>query len=470
MRAIAAAALVDPVWRVLERSAAGQRLLKALGFSDHGHHQARRRAGAARLALTSRARMPAATLGWALAAHRRWVAPRVRAEQRRWAGAAAAIPDPALREAALAALRGKGANAEATGVFALLAPRAGRAGALRAIAALQTAVDYLDTLGERPLEDPLGAGLALHAALPEALDPSGERSRWYRSFPRREDGGYLAALVDACRSEVAALPGRETALPAARRAARRCGEGQSQTHAAGEDGGARLRTWAEGLALPGAAGDGTAGDAGGAAGDATAGDAGGAPPGAAGGAAGDATAGAAGGGAGAAGGAAPGAASEGAPQAPPPYRWWEIAAGAGSSVAAHALIAAAADRRTDAAEAEAIDAAYFPPVGALTVLLDDLVDREADLAAGEHNYLAYYAGAAEAAERLALIGARARGALAGLPRRRRHLAILAGVAAFYLGDPAGGGAYAEPARERLLAALGPTARLALAATRARRRG
>ena len=141
----------------------------------------------------------AATLGWALVAHRGSVVPRVRAEQRRWAGAAAAIPDPALREAALAALHGKGANAEATGVFALLAPRARRAGALRAMTALQTAVDYLDTLGERPLEDPLAAGLALHGSLPEALDPGGERSRWYRRFPQRDDGGYLAALVDACR-------------------------------------------------------------------------------------------------------------------------------------------------------------------------------------------------------------------------------------------------------------------------------
>jgi len=356
----------------------------------------------------------AATLGWALLAHRRFIVPRVRSEQRRWAAPAAAIPDPALREAALAALRRKGANAEATGVFALLAPRTGRAGALRAMTALQTAIDYLDALGERPLEDPLAAGLALHEALPEALDAGGEHSRWYRRFPQREDGGYLAALVGACRSEVAGLPGREAALPAARRTARRCGEGQSHTHAAGEDGGARLRAWAEGLTPP-------------------------APEG----------------------GPAPG---------PPPYRWWELAAGASSSVAAHALIAAAADGRTGAAEAEAIDAAYFPPVGALTVLLDDVVDREEDLAAGEHNYIAYYAGPGEAVERLALLAGRAREAAAKLRHRRRHAAILAGVAAFYLSSPAADSDYAEPIRKGMLEVLGATARLAVAATRARRRG
>jgi hypothetical protein len=56
-------------------------------------------------------------------------------------------------------------------------------------------------------------------------------------------------------------------------------------------------------------------------------------------------------------------------------------------VPAHALLAAAADARTTAAEATRIDAAYFPSIGALTVLLDDLIDREEDLAGGEHNYL-----------------------------------------------------------------------------------
>lgn len=356
----------------------------------------------------------AATLGWALFAHRRSVVPRVRSEQRRWAAAGAAIPDPTLREAALTALRRKGANAEATGVFALLAPRARQTEALGAMTALQTAIDYLDALGERPLEDPLAAGLALHGALPEALDPGGERSRWYRRFPQREDGGYLAALVDACRAAVAALPGREAALPAARRAARRCGEGQSHTHAAGEDGGARLRAWAEGLALPSAV---TA-----------------------------------------------------APSAPPPYRWWELAAGASSSVAAHALIAAAADGRTGADEAEAIDAAYFPPVGALTVLLDDLVDREEDRAAGEHSYLAYYTSPAEAAERLALLAERAGVAAAKLRHRRRHAAILAGVAAFYLGSGDADHGYAQPIRERMLESMGGTARLALAGTRVRHHG
>jgi tetraprenyl-beta-curcumene synthase len=141
------------------------------------------------------------------------------------------------------------------------------------------------------------------------------------------------------------------------------------------------------------------------------------------------------------------------------YRWWELAAGASSSVAAHALIAAAADPATTAAEAALIDSAYNPPIGALTVFLDDLLDRESDRLAGEHNYLAYYASGEEAAERLGLIANRA-GALAeGLPSATRHHAILAGVAAFYLSAPEATGAYARTVRKRLIDHLGPSARI-----------
>lgn len=153
--------------------------------------------------------------------------------------------------------------------------------------------------------------------------------------------------------------------------------------------------------------------------------------------------------------------------APPDYRWWEVAAGASSSVAAHALIAAAADPATTAETAALIDAAYHPPIGALTVFLDDLIDRDEDRAAGEHNYLAYYESPDEAAERLALIATRAEALVARLPRPSRHRAILAGVAGYYLSAPAVEDDYARPIRERLLEALGPGARLLAGLMRAR---
>ncbi len=340
----------------------------------------------------------------ALTTYRRQVLPRVREGLRRWEIAAGEIPDPLLREAALSALRKKGANAEATAVFAILAPRARRPGMVRAMTALQVAIDYLDTLGEQPLEDPLASGLTLHRALVAAVSPGSSPSDWYSRNPRGEDGGYLTALVGTCARELAALPASQAVQPAAQRAALRCGEGQSHTHAAGAERSQLLEDWA--LKQPCPAG----------------------------------------------------------------YTWWELAAGASSSVAIHALIAAAADPRTNAEEAELIDAAYFPPIGALTVLLDDLVDLEQDAALGEHNYMTYYPSNTAAANRLALIAHRARAATEKLRHQHLHAAILAGVAGFYLSAPAARGEYATPIRERMLEALGAPAKLVMATRRSRRRG
>lgn len=356
-------------------------------------------------------------MGRALAVYRSSVLPRVRAGLKHWEDAAAAIPDQDLRRHALTALHEKGSNVEATAVFAILAPRRQRPAAVGAMTALQVAVDYLDTLGEQPSPDPLGNGLALHGALVDALSPGAAVKDWYRLNPQSEDGGYLAALVAACRGGVSMLPAIEAVRPVARRAAGRCGEGQSHTHAveaAKRDGPAAapgrdlvaaatdlLEAWALSLVSP------------------------------------------------------------------PGYAWWELAAGASSSVAAHALVAAAAEPGTTVAEAEAIDAAYYPPIGALTVLLDDLVDRDQDLPGGAHNYTAYYKDGTEAGARLAFIARRAATAIAPLRHRHRHAAILAGVAGFYLSAPGARSGYAKPAAEALLDELGPAVRLIAAYNRRR---
>ena len=154
--------------------------------------------------------------------------------------------------------------------------------------------------------------------------------------------------------------------------------------------------------------------------------------------------------------------------APAVYRWWEVAAGASSSVAAHALIAAAADPATTLAEGALIDAAYFPSIGALTVLLDDLIDRDADSAAGAHNYIAYYRDSEEAANRLELIARLARTGIAPLRHPRRHAAILTGVVGFYLSAAEAETSYTRPVRDRLLSSTGPTVRPIVAVMRRRR--
>ena len=165
----------------------------------------------------------------------------MRRELSRWRHRAAAIPDPVLRDGALAALVEKELNSEAVAVFAILAPRARRRTAIRAIVALQVAIDYLDTLGEQ--------------------DSAG-------------DAEYLERLFDDYRESVGSLPSHGAVSPALDRAVVRCGEGQRYTHVAEHGDPAALETWAR------------------------------------------------------------------AQVAPAVYRWWEVAAGASSSVAAHALIAA----------------------------------------------------------------------------------------------------------------------------------
>jgi len=150
------------------------------------------------------------------------------------------------------------------------------------------------------------------------------------------------------------------------------------------------------------------------------------------------------------------------------YRWPELAAGASSSVAAHALIAVAAEPETNAETAALVDAAYNPSIGALTVFLDDLVDLEADRAAGEHNYLGYYADSAEAAERLAWIAEQAGSRIEPLRHASRHRAIVAGVGAFYLSAGGAQTSCTASISRRLLATLGPGTRTLTAFVRLRR--
>lgn len=337
----------------------------------------------------------------ALLAYYAVVLPVVRRQLGEWRRRAAAVPDPVLRRQAETALTEKARNPEAVAVFAILAPRRHRRAAIRAIIALQVAIDYLDLLGEAEVPDPLADGLQLHTALAAAATPGAPREDWYRLHPQREDGGYLEDLVLACQQSLGALPAAAALGPGIAVAARRCGEGQSHTHAAAHGDVAALQGWAEGLGAPGE------------------------------------------------------------------YHWWEVAAGASSSVAAHALIAAAADPGAGAEQAAAIDDVYFPTVGALTVLLDDLVDRERDAEGGEHNYVAYYSSGEEAGERLALIAGGAESAIAALPRSGPHRAILSGVAGFYLGAAEARAPFARPARDRLLRTCGPGARTIAAAMRLR---
>jgi tetraprenyl-beta-curcumene synthase len=369
--------------------------------------------------------MPAgsATFAFLDAARVYWLAvfPRVCRELARWRARAERIPDPALRSRALAALSERG-NMEGAAAFATFVPAEARPAVISATVAFQAAYNHLDALSESWL----GAGDAAarsrhaHEALLAAL--GGDTPNRSLSHPPADpgwrgacggDGGYLAELVAACQSALAQLPGWPVARAGALRAAARVVE---------------FQTWQAGGDAPTADGIDPA--------------------------------------------AAPlprpaGAAGPGSEPAPPladapgsPY-WWELAGAAGSSLGVHALIAASADPLLAPAYVHALDAAYFPAIGALHTVLDHLVDRDEDRAIGQRNLIDCYASPAAAERRLGALARDALTAARTLGPAPRHELIVCAMAGFYLAapaarDPAARGAARAVARE--LGGLGALAR------------
>jgi tetraprenyl-beta-curcumene synthase len=313
------------------------------------------------------------------AALRYWltVFPRVSRELRRLRRRARAIPDPALRRLALEAL-GKRGNIEGAAAFAAFAPWRRRRATVRALVAFQSAYNYADALAEQPSADPVRNAYRLHDALRVALDPAAVQLDFRERRHQHGDGGYLAETLDTCRRALRALPSYPALAPAAERAAARIVAFQSLSLASRRGERCALERWAR-AATPAAA-------------------------------------------------AATPAAS--APESG--LLWWETAAAAGSSLAVHALIAAAAERAFDPRELAALEGAYFPWIGALHSLLDSLVDRREDADTGQFSLIGCYRSREDAAVRMAAIAAQAAHAARRLPRGRRHLVLFAGMAGSYL--------------------------------------
>lgn len=150
-------------------------------------------------------------------------------------------------------------------------------------------------------------------------------------------------------------------------------------------------------------------------------------------------------------------------------RWWETGAAAGSSLSVFAAIGAAAERQVDVFAAAAIDAAYFPWIGALHTLLDSLVDHPADVSAGHHSLVGHYGAPQEVAMHMGQIAERAMHEASALPRLRAHAMLLAAMSCFYLVAPEASLPYAAPARAAIAAAIGDLAGPTIAVMRVRQR-
>jgi len=169
------------------------------------------------------------------------VVPRARREIRRWAAAAAAIPDPTLRSHATHAILVDSRNAEAVAALAATAPRRQRRTTVELLVAYQLLVDYVDTLGERVCADELRRGLSLGMALVSAIRPP---SSPVDLDPLGDDGGYLVALVTTCRGRLRHLPAAEVVAREAEAAALRCAQALAYTHTATRNGTlGELRSW-----------------------------------------------------------------------------------------------------------------------------------------------------------------------------------------------------------------------------------
>jgi tetraprenyl-beta-curcumene synthase len=149
------------------------------------------------------------------------VFPAVGKEIKGWEGRARAIPDENLRTVALQVQRSKRGNLEGAAAFAAFAPRSRRAAVVRAQVTLQSIYDYADTLAEQPHDDPISNSQQLHQALLRALEPTRAQLDYYAYHSSCQDGLYLPAIVESCRSALDTLPSWPCVVPAANRFAMR---------------------------------------------------------------------------------------------------------------------------------------------------------------------------------------------------------------------------------------------------------
>lgn len=151
-------------------------------------------------------------LGWGLRA--------VSRELARWRGRAAAIPDQGLRRDALQAIDEKRGHIDGAALFWIL-PRGRDPVLLRALVRYELLQDFLDSATEPGGSLGPRHGAQPYVALADALDVHRPLAHHLRQHPGRDDGGYLAALVDACREGCRLLPGYEAVRPLLRREAQR---------------------------------------------------------------------------------------------------------------------------------------------------------------------------------------------------------------------------------------------------------
>lgn len=334
----------------------------------------------------------ALTAIFAHAAHSYWsdVFPQVCREIGGWHQRAKFIPDSTLRDFALAVHRTKRGNLEGAAAFAAFTPPINRPAVIRAQIAFQAIYDYVDTLAEQPVRDPIDNGRQFHQALLISLNPmSSPHLDYYASHTKDADGGYLKEIIDVCRSALRTLPSYSVVADSACRLAERIVSYQSFNLTRVQGSETPLELWAK----------------------------------------------------------------HETPLRSKLY-WWETAASAGSSLGIFALIAMASNTHVSPSEALAVESAYFPWIGSLHSLLDSLIDLTEDISTGQQNLVTHYDSIEEMANRMQMIAIESVRLSESLPNPAQHTLVLTAMVCFYLSADEARLPYACQSRAKILEVLG----------------
>jgi hypothetical protein len=133
-----------------------------------------------------------------------------------------------------------------------------------------------------------------------------------------------------------------------------------------------------------------------------------------------------------------------------------------------ALITSAADPTTKPERVATIERAYFPWIGALSTLLDSVVDQHADRAENQQSLVDHYRSPQIAAERMRMITLKAVDAISELPDAEHHRLILAAMAAFFHSTPQASKPEVGMVTRAVFEAMGTRATPAFLLLRARR--
>ncbi|MDR7000482.1 tetraprenyl-beta-curcumene synthase family protein [Neobacillus niacini] len=129
----------------------------------------------------------------------RKIIPAVHQELGYWKKRAENIPNPELRNQALASIEHKTFHCEGGAILALTAGKHYKK-AVKFIVAYQTISDYLDNLCDRSTSLDPNDFAALHESMADALSIEAEGKNYYRLREDQDDNDYLNDLAATCRS------------------------------------------------------------------------------------------------------------------------------------------------------------------------------------------------------------------------------------------------------------------------------